>query len=191
MCTTEQNTTITEVFAETDKQEKKCPFFQTTEVIKLLTELNEKFDEKISTDEWKNKKYDEMHSRMLKYQDDIVVKTIDPLLKSLIRLIDLIGREEKQCYGKEQIPEELVLSMLDSIKEQIESVLFDYDIEEYSCDSEQVNTKEQKIFRAIATEDETLNNCVAEILEKGYKKQDKIFRIEKVNVYKYIKKEEN
>lgn len=191
MCITEQNNTTFETVVEKETKENQCPFHQTTEVLALLTELNEKFDEKISTDEWKNEKYDEMHSRMLKYQDDIVAKTIDPLLKSLIRLNDLILREEKQCYGREQIPKELVLSMLDSVKEQIESILFDYDIEEYSCGVEQVNTKEQKIYKVIETEDETLNNCVAEILATGYKKFDKVFRMEKVIVYKYSKKEEN
>lgn len=191
MCVAEEKDTLVEVDEEKDVKENKCPFYQTSEILALLNGLNEKFDEKIRTDEWKNDKYDEMHSRMLKYQDDIVAKTVDPILKSLIRINDLIVREEKQCYDRPQIPRELVLSMLDSIKEQIESILFDYDIEEYSCGVEQVNTKEQKIYKVIETEDESLDNTVAEIIGTGYKKLDKVFRIEKVNVYKYNKKEEN
>lgn len=161
-------------------------------ILKKLNELTGLFEQKIQTDEWKNQKYDEMHSLMLKYQDDILGKMIDPLLKSLIQLNDSIERDRKH-YSKsdEQITKDEIVDILDGISEQINAILFDYDIEEYSAGMDVVDAKEQKMFKAIATDKEELNNHVAEILNKGYKKNNKIIRMERVNIYKYINKEEN
>lgn len=159
------------------------------EVIGLLKDLNEKFDSKIQNDEWKNKKYDEMHSLMLKYQDDMLAKTIDPLLKSIIQLSDSIKKDIK-FYNTDEANEDLC-NILYGITEQIDTILFDYDIEPYSADMGVVNSKEQKIIKTILTDDEGINNHVAEILTTGYKKGDKIFRMERVNIYKYFKTEDN
>lgn len=157
-------------------------------VIELLEELDEKFDSKIQNDEWKNKKYDEMHSLMLKYQDDMLAKTIDPLLKSLIQLSDSVKKDIK-FYKKDETNEDLCEVLL-GVTEQIDAILFDYDIEPYSADFGEVNAKEQKIVKTIATADEEKNNHVAEILTTGYKKNDKVFRMERVNIFKYKKAED-
>ena len=161
-------------------------------ILQKLNELTSLFEQKIQTDEWKNQKYDEMHALMLKYQDDIVGKMIDPLLKSLIQLNDIVERDKKHYSNlDEEISSNEIVDILDGISEQIDAILFDYDIEEYSAGKGVVNAKEQKMFKAIATDKEELNNHVAEILNKGYKKEEKIIRMEKVNIYKFINKEEN
>lgn len=164
---------------------------QENEVLQKLDALTVMFEQKIQNDEWKNKKYDEMHSLMLKYQDDIVGKMIDPVLKSLIQLSDIIDRDKRYYSAVDDVvSKEDVIDLLDGIAEQVNAILFDYDIEEYSGGTELVNAKEQKMFRTIATDNLDLNNHVAEIINKGYKKADKIIRMEKVNIYKYTEKNE-
>ena len=158
-------------------------------VIELLNLLNDKFDSKIQNDEWKNKKYDEMHGLMLKYQDDLLAKIVDPLLKSYIQLSDSIKKDIKFFESDENKSE--LCEILTGINEQIDSILFDYDVEPYTADFGIVDAKEQKIVKTVPTEDENANNCVAEILTTGYKKNGKVFRMERVNIFKYKKAEEN
>lgn len=162
-----------------------------SEILEKINALTAMFEQKILTDEWKNQKYDEMHSLMLKYQDDIIGKMIDPLLKSLILLVDSIERDKRYYSNLDtEISKEDIIELLNGITEQVNAVLFDYEIEEYSGGIELVNPKEQKMFKTIATDNPDLNNHVAEIINKGYKKADKIIRMEKVNIYKYIEKKE-
>lgn len=158
------------------------------DVLSLLHQLNEKFDQKIQTDEWKNQKYDEMHSRMLKYQDDLLLKTIDPLLKSIILLSDGIKKDMK-FFSKDETNADLC-DVLCGIVEQIDSILFEYDIEPLSSELDAVNPKTQKIVKTIETAEEEKNNQVAEILTTGYMRNDKVYRMERVNIYKYTKTEE-
>ena len=174
-----------DISSENENNESKI---DSDKAIELLELLNEKFDSKIQNDEWKNKKYDEMHALMLKYQDDMLAKTIDPLLKSLIQLGDSI-KKDIRFYKSDNIYDELCDVLL-GVTEQIEAILFDYDIEPYSADMGEVNSKEQKIIKTIETDDPDENNHVAEILTTGYKKNDKVFRMERVNIYKYIKSED-
>lgn len=157
-------------------------------IVSLLERLDEKFDAKIRDDEWKNRKYDEMHNLMLSYQNDMLAKMIDPLLKSIIQLSDSIKRDIKFYSG--DLAQEQLCDVLHGITEQIDAILFDYDVEPYSADFGKVNSKEQKIVKTIPTEDKELDNNVAEILITGYKKADKIFRMEKVNIFKCAKAEE-
>lgn len=173
------------IASETIVETKEEP--KSKEII-LLEELNEKFDAKIQNDEWKNKKYDEMHALMLKYQDDLLAKTIDPLLKSYIQLSDGIKKDIRffeKSEGKEEICE-----VLNGIVEQIDTILFDYDVEPYTADLGIVNAKEQKIVKTIHTDNEEADNHVAEILTTGYKKNEKVFRMERVNIFKYVKSED-
>lgn len=168
---------------ETEAVAELAEVDESDKVIELLEQLNNKFDSKIQNDEWKNKKYDEMHALMLKYQDDMLAKTIDPLLKSLIQLADSVKKDIKY-YNNDEVNADLC-DVLFGVTEQIEAILFDYDVEPYSADFGEVNAKEQKIVRTVATTDEDKNNHVAEILTTGYKKNDKIFRMERVNIFKY------
>lgn len=158
------------------------------DLLSSLNALNEKFDSKIQNDEWKNQKYDEMHGLMLKYQDDLLSKTVDPILKSLLRLCDSIGKDIKLCRNDSN---DELCDILIGITEQIEAILFDYDVEPYTAGFDAVNTKEQKVAKTVATKDKDKDNCVAEIIATGYKKNEKIFRMEKVAIYKYINTEDD
>ncbi len=154
------------------------------DVLRAIDVLDSKIDAKIINDEWKNKKYDEMHSRMTWYQDDAFSKIANPILKSFIQLSDSIEKDIKYySTGKPDAGE--ILSVLHSIVEQIDSILYSYDIEEYVPTLDVVNPKEQRICKIIETDDPALNDVVAEVVQKGYILKDRIFRQQKVNIYKY------
>lgn len=185
--TTDENIDIK---AETGEilSEEKTTQVSDTDILGLLEKLNEQFEQKIQNDEWKNQKYDEMHNRMLKYQDDMLLKTIDPLLKSIILLSDGIKKDMK-FFSKTEDNADLC-DVLCGIVEQIDSILFEYDIEPMDSEPDIVNPKTQKIIKTIETTEEEKNNQVAEILTTGYMRNDKVYRMERVNIYKYTKTEE-
>lgn len=154
-----------------------------SDVLSAIRELDKKFELKILDDELKNKMFDEMHMRMLKYQDDFIAKIIEPILKSLIQLSDSIKRDLE--YYKEKECEVEVIDTLFGIVEQIDAILFDHNVEPYSAGTDVVNTKEQNVVKTLATEDYEKNNCVSAILSTGYKRNGKIFRTERVEIYKH------
>lgn len=149
-----------------------------------VEKLNVAFEQKISTDEWKNKKYDEMHELMLRYQDGIVEKTVDPLLKNLIILSDGIRKDivlfEQNETGKE------IVDYLHGLLNQIDAILFEYDVEMY-IGPELFDPKVQRVSRTIPTTDAEGDKYVESVVSVGYRRNDSIFRIEKVNIYKYQK----
>ena len=116
------------------------------------------------------------------------LKTVDPLLKSIIQLSDGIKKDIK-FFSRSDAGQE-VSGILTGIVEQIDAVLFDYDIEPMENEAGIVNTKEQKIVKVIDTDDESKDNHVAEILTTGYKRGGKVYRMERVNIYKYKKTED-
>lgn len=178
-------TLINEDISKEQQQEDQSA--TTDEIKALLIALDKKFDTKISTDEWKNQKYDEMHSLMLKHQEDSFQKTVNPLLKSLIQLSDSVLKDIK--YQKSIENNELFVDTLIGIDEQIQSILFDYDIE-FEENNEELNAKHYLIVKAIPTDNEMLNNKVAETLSRCYMRGENVFRVGRVNVYKYNKPEE-
>lgn len=147
-----------------------------------LTQLGEAFDQKIKTDKWKNEKYDEMHSRMLEYQNGIVEKSIDPILKSLITLADGI-RKDKASFEND---DNGFTDYLDGIIDHIENLLFDYDVEPYKG-PDVFDPKLQSISKTIKVEESEKDKQIQAVICQGYQRNDKVFRIEKVNIYKFEK----
>lgn len=146
--------------------------------------LKDEFEEKIKIDDWKNKKYDEMHSLMMKYQDGIVEKMIDPLLKSLITLCNSIRKDIELFKGKEN--SEDTIDYLHGLLDQVESILFDYDIEAYTG-PEVFDPKLQKVSKTVATADEGKDKQIESVVSTGYMRNENVFVIEKVNIYKFKK----
>lgn len=145
---------------------------------KSVEDLDTEFRKKGERDEWMKTKFDEMHSRLLSYQDGIVEKRIDPLLKSVILLSDSIRKDVSS------VEDEHIKTYLNNLIDQIDAILFEYDIEVYSG-PDYFDPKLQTASKVIKTDEPENYKRVASVVTVGYKRNDKVFRTERVIIYKY------
>ena len=145
---------------------------------KSVEDLGTEFRKKGENDEWMKTKYDEMHSRLLSYQGGIVEKRMDPLLKSVILLSDGIRKDISS------IEDEQIKTYLNNLIDQIDAILFEYDIEAYSG-PDYFDPKLQTVSKVIKTDEPENDKRVVSVVTVGYKRFDKVFRIERVIIYKY------
>ena len=157
------------------------------EIKDALAKLQKSFDEKIARDEHKNVLFDNMHRELTKYQNGALDKRIDSMALDIIMLSDNVKRVIAQNENVEPNEESFkkLIRQLQGIYEELEDILYRENIEPYSVAGDDVDVKKQKIIGAIDTDDESLNNKIAERGIEGYEKEDRVLRRENVKIYKY------
>lgn len=157
-----------------------------------LHELNLLFDEKIKYDEYKNQMFDNMHKELTDFRNEANEKNINSMALDIIQLMDsykkLLAKFEQVESSEENYKR--LISNFYGILEDLTDVLYRQNIEEYTIEEDSVDVKKQKIISTIPTDEESLNNTIAEKLSPGYEKNNKVLRPERISIYKYIKKGE-
>lgn len=162
------------------------------EIKDALTKLQKSFDDKIARDEHKNALFDNMHRELTKYQNGALDKKIDSMAMDIIILSDNVKKviaQNGDAEANEETFKKLV-RQLQGISEELEDILYRENIEPFSVPGDEVDVKKQKIIGTIDTDDESLNNKVAERGVEGYEKEDKVLRRENVKIYKYKESQE-
>lgn len=155
-----------------------------------LERLQKSFDDKIAQDEHKNSLFDNMHRELIKYQNGAIDKKIDAMAMDIIMLNDNVKKVIEQNTDVE-VSEEIfkkLIRQLSGISEELEDILYRENIEPFSVVGDDVDVKKQKIIGTVETNDESLNNKIAERGVEGYEKEDKVLRRENVRIYKYVEK---
>ena len=160
-------------------------------VLKLLSNLQECFDEKIETDSHKNVLFDNMHRELTNYRNGILEKNIDTMAVDIIQLTDSVYRYI-HSYENAEPNESNYLELLDIIKGisvDLRDILYRQNIEPYNVLGDDVDIRRQKIIQTVETDDESQNNKVAVRLAEGYEKSGKIVRPERIKIFKYNRQE--
>lgn len=183
----ERNKTVdTEITntGETDNIQESYP-----NVVKTLHEIIDMFNEKIRTDEHKNQMFDNMHEELVKYRNGQIERSLDSVYLDLIQLAETY-RNVFEYFSKIEIlnPDNVddIMSNLENISYDVEDILYRMGVETYSVEGNQVDPKKQKIVRTIPAETAEQENTVAMRLGKGYEKDGRIVRQEKIAIYKAI-----
>ena len=71
------------------------------------------------------------------------------------------------------------------IAEDMEDILYRQNIESYCVLGEKVDVRRQKIIQTVPTEEKSKDNLVAERMASGYEKGEKVFRPERIKIFKY------
>lgn len=154
-----------------------------------LASLQESFDEKIANDAYKNKLFDDMHRELVRYQNGVVDRIIEPFALDLIQAIDAIKSDIHFFEEKEPTEEnyQKLVKALKNIPQDLEDILYRQSIEPYQVSGADVDVRKQKIIQMIPTENPVKNNQVAVRIASGYEKEGKVLRPERIKVYKYNK----
>ncbi len=110
---------------------------------------------------------------------------IQPMTRSLFPLLDFTIKVEESL--KENTPRyQLALQYITAIQTQLDQFLINFGIERFHHKTEEpFNPKIMKPLKSILTNDKRLNSLVAESLLCGFKKQERVLRLETVSLFKY------
>lgn len=180
-CNAEQGENVDAVKDEKEYSDLK----NISELSVKMDALLELFKNKIETDTYKNRLFDEMHKQLMKYQDDVLQSVMEPVILEIISLLD--GIKKYECF----IPEEVTAENYGKLKKRftdirgdLEDLLEDMDVSKYETDDTVLDAKRQKIIKTVLTDDTAKNNTIESKLSDGYIFKNKIIKYEKVSVYK-------
>ncbi len=110
---------------------------------------------------------------------------IQPMTRSLFPLLDFTIKVEESL--KENAPRyQLALEYITAIQTQLDQFLINFGIERFHHETEEpFSPKIMKPLKSIITNDKRWNGLVAESLLCGFKKQERVLRLETVSLFKY------
>ncbi|WP_024867228.1 nucleotide exchange factor GrpE [Butyrivibrio sp. FCS014] len=151
--------------------------------------LKQLFEDKIQKETHNNQLIDKLYADKKAYEEDIVAAITDPILMEIIRVIDEINEQLK--YISEEPSDENYKDLLKRFKQlplRLDDILYDFDVTSYSIEGTKPDAKFQRFTRVIETDNEELGGTVAEVLQPGYKKGDRVIRHQNIAIYKYTEK---
>lgn len=151
------------------------------DIASLIGGLQKKFDEKIAVDEHKNGLFDKLYKERDEYKNDLYGKLLKPFITGCIEIINDLRMyvSKMDTYDVERS-----LNYLKSLPDDIVELLENNGVELYSEESDAFNPRMQRAKKIVPTEDASLNNTIAERLEKGYSWNGVVLRPEMVAVYR-------
>lgn len=151
------------------------------DIASLIEGLQKKFDEKIAVDEHKNGLFDKLYKERDEYKNDLYGKLLKPFITGCIEIINDLRMyvSKMDTYDVERS-----LNYLKTLPDDIVELLENNGVELYSEESDDFNPRMQRAKKIVPTEDASLNNTIAERLEKGYSWNGVVLRPEMVAVYR-------
>lgn len=159
-------------------------------VLDKLDALQRSFDTKIAVDKVQNERFDNMHRELVRYQNGAVDKLVDNMASEIIMTCDDIEKTAGNFAQREPTEDNYrkLLKRVGDICQQLQDILYSHGYETYTSPGPEVDVKRQKIIGTVATENESENNQIAVRTAVGYTKEDRVFRPERIKVYKYKEK---
>ena len=151
------------------------------DIASLIEGLQKKYDEKIAVDEHKNGLFDKLYKERDEYKNDLYGKLLKPFITGCIEIINDLRMyvSKMDTYDVERS-----LNYLKTLPDDIVELLENNGVELYSEESDAFNPRMQRAKKIVPTEDASLNNTIAERLEKGYSWNGVVLRPEMVAVYR-------
>lgn len=159
-------------------------------VVLVLSEIIEMFKDKIKTDEHKNKMFDNMHEELVRYRNGAIERGMDSAYLDIIQLADTYRNIHAQFAAKETYEPQDIRDMLDNLENisyDLDDVLYRMGVEPFVTQGSKVDPKRQKISRILPTNDPACENMIAEKISRGYEKNGRVIKPEKIAIYKIPK----
>ncbi|MGD6831902.1 nucleotide exchange factor GrpE [Sutcliffiella halmapala] len=161
-----------------------------TELHNLQKSLQESFSAKLKYDQHKESLIDSLHKEVQEYKQDLVKKTVMPMINDLIMVIDGIQKlTENHRASEDPLNPEQLLNQMDMITEDIEEVLYRQGVEPYQQINNIFDPLKQKVHSTEMTTDSEKERKIAKRFRKGYEWDGKTIRKEFVSVYTLDKKQ--
>ncbi|NPA68844.1 MAG: nucleotide exchange factor GrpE [Chlorobi bacterium] len=158
---------------ETKKQNNKNTEDKLKELEEKYNELNDKYLRLVA-------EYDNYRKRTLKERMELIKTAGEDILVNFLPVMDNIERAKQSVDNAKDI--EAVKEGINLIYKSISDFLKDRGIEEIEAEGEVFDTDLHEAVTKIPAPDENMKGKVVDVIEKGYKMNDKILRFAKVVV---------
>jgi len=158
-----------------------------------VRELSQLFVRKIETDRHKEKLFDQMHQELQQYKNDLLDSLTRSMEGDIIKLIDDIEKTMEH-YRSQPFSDDnyrKLLSLFEGVETDLTDLLYRHGIEPYTQEGNQVVVGRQKILATVPTTEPSRDKTVAVRHAKGWEKNGKVIRPERVSVYLYTPEESN
>lgn len=151
-----------------------------------VNQLQESFDNKLAYDATKQQQIDKLHHELVEHRQDMVAKTKRPLVLSILRVYDDLGRlidkysNEGQLAG---LTPERALKLICGIQEDIEILLDQNGILSFTSPSDTFEPKRQSVVEKVPTSDISQVGVIAKRVRLGFEQGNELLKKERVNVY--------
>lgn len=154
----------------------------------LLTEmqaLRQDFDTKVKYDESKERLIDSLHSELQAYREGLHFKILRPVLIDLIAMYDDLTKSVDIVSTRASGTEGQEMQTLQSFQETVEEILSRNGVATFEVEEDLFLGSKQRIQKMVATPDLALDKHIARRVRKGFAYENRILRLEIVEVYKY------
>lgn len=160
-------------------------------ILENLQQLVRQFQDKIATDAHKELLFNEMHRELQEYKNDLLGALTQGLERDIIRVIDDLGKSMEAYRVKEPDAGNYarLLALFEGVETDLTDLLYRHGVEPYVQDG--IDVTRQKVVHTIATGEPALDKTVAARLARGWEKDGKVIRPERVSVYVYNEPREN
>jgi len=169
-------------------QKQKYKDIEITEIKNGISNLVEKFEEKLLYDSHKEGQIDKLHSEVQEYKMNLLAKTNRPFIIGLIYMFDDLDKLLEKMNEEE---DKKTIKILKNFKEDIEILLEENGISRYTEVSLKFNPLRQQVIKKVPIKDKEKVGEVKKSIRVGFEMDNTIMRKEKVEVYIYNKGDEN
>ncbi len=153
-----------------------------------LETLSRDFQSSLKYDQHKEKIIDKLHLELQEYKKGIAAKILRPLFMDIINVIDDTKKLMRSLKEKkEETNTEKLWKILNGLPEDLEEVLYRNGVDTEKSSETHFNSNNQKILKAIPTDQKELDKSIKDRLKNGYRWEGKLIRHELVTVFKYEK----
>ncbi len=158
-------------------------------VAAALRELSDLFARKIETDAHKERLFDELHAELREYRKDLLESFTRPMEGDVIKLIDDIEKSMEAFRSRQFTPDNYrrLLTLFEGVGTDLGDLLYRHGLEPFSQEGDEVAVGRQKILATLPTDKPKLDKKVAVRHSRGWEKNGKVVRPERVSVYMYEK----
>lgn len=155
----------------------------------LLTEGVERImcvlNEKHARDCFREAQVDRLHEELQQYKTDLIGKAVRPVLQSLIRLHDDMGKVLEALAAEDQtlLTPDRLIKVLDGFREDVELALDRNGVTTFRTNTEQFDAIRQRVLRTVGTASHSEVGLIAARLRPGFEQGEQLLEKERVAVF--------
>lgn len=147
-----------------------------------MTDLRKTVSEAVTNDKVKERAFEELYAELRHYKEEFLFQAEKPLLLDLLLFYDSLNWFQESLVKQEMSPDVIADSFQYLIDEFLE-VLYRRDV----LPLEESDTFDRKVHKAVKvapTTDKRLENKIAQVLKRGFHRNDKLLRPEEVVIHR-------
>lgn len=156
-------------------------------ILLKLNELQDTFSQKIKTDLHKQVLFDKLHDELQQHKNGYIEKEFISFALDIISMIETV---QKNCDLFENTPctqerYDQLLGYYKEICDDVNDILYRHSIEPFSHMEPAIDVTKQKIIKIEETNHKKKDKTVAQRLSKGYQKDNKVIKQERITIFSY------